>query len=315
MFVTIDRRFCGECSGSVFYGPNENEVIADLEKARDYLQSLKTVTPSALEDLRDMDINNVSRAGITSAVLHRLSADHREYPWHVVHLDEPRVVQTSFTVSIDSIENMIAEITSLPYKIIKIKMGFDGDEKLPAILKNLSGYLFRVDANGGWNVEKAEHMIYELHRAGITLIEQPTDVSLIAEWPHLKGRVPVELCVDEGLNELNDYERMAEFVDGINIKMAKSGGIMTALAIARRAQKDHRKVMLGCMVESSVAIASSVYMSSLADYFDLDGPLLLERDVAEGIRYIDDKVYVDETIIGGPKLNEKVLPNDIAGDH
>ena len=140
-------------------------------------------------------------------------------------------------------------------------------------------------------------------------------MKLIAEWPHLKGRAPVELFVDEGLNELEDYERLTEYVDGVNIKMAKSGGIMTATAIARRARKDHRKVMLGCMVESSIAISPAVYMSSLADYFDLDGPLLLERDVAEGIRYIDDKISVDETIIGGPKLNESAMQNDIVADN
>jgi len=298
----------------VSYGPNEKEVIADLEKARDCLDWQSDLAPATLEEIRDLEINNVSRAGIMTAILHRLSADRKKYPWQIIGLDEPRKLQTSFTVSIDTIENMIKQITTLPYKVVKIKMGFDGDEELPALLKNMTGYNFRVDANAGWELDKAERMIYELHRCGINLIEQPTDVKHIREWPHLKGHTSVELLVDEGLNKLEDYHRFAEYVDGVNIKMAKSGGIKTAVDIACQARKDHRKVMLGCMVESSVAIAPAVYMSSLADYFDLDGPLLLERDMAEGISYSDDKISVDETIIGGPKLREDIVHNETIAD-
>ena len=89
--------------------------------------------------------------------------------------------------------------------------------------------------------------------------------------------------------------------------MEKSGGIIEAVKIAQRARKAGRKIMLGCMVSSSVAIAQSLYMSSLADYYDLDGPQLLDEDIASGISYFKESIEVDQEIIGGPKLRREVF--------
>jgi L-alanine-DL-glutamate epimerase-like enolase superfamily enzyme len=89
--------------------------------------------------------------------------------------------------------------------------------------------------------------------------------------------------------------------------MEKCGGIVAGTDIARKARKEHKKVMLGCMVESSVGIAQSVYMSSLADYFDLDGPLLLQDDIASGIIYDKEAIAVDREIIGGPILKRELV--------
>ncbi|MEW5995280.1 MAG: enolase C-terminal domain-like protein, partial [Candidatus Zixiibacteriota bacterium] len=131
--------------------------------------------------------------------------------------------------------------------------------------------------------------------------------------PHLKGKnEQVELIMDEGLNSLRDYRRYAEFIDGVNIKMEKCGGILEGVRIAQQARTDNKKVMLGCMVESSVGIAQSIYMSSQADYFDLDGPLLLEDDIASGIRYDRESIEVDREIIGGPKLRREIVEKYIS---
>ena len=89
--------------------------------------------------------------------------------------------------------------------------------------------------------------------------------------------------------------------------MEKCGGIIEGIKTATQAHQDDKKVMLGCMVESSVGIAQSVYMSAHADYFDLDGPLLLEDDIASGIRYDRESIEVDREIIGGPKLKRDVV--------
>jgi L-alanine-DL-glutamate epimerase-like enolase superfamily enzyme len=151
-------------------------------------------------------------------------------------------------------------------------------------------------------------MIFHLARAGVTVIEQPTDISSVNEWPHLKGNnEQVELVLDEGVAVLQDYEEHKDNIDGVNIKMEKSGGILEAVKIARQARDDKNKVMLGCMVGSSVGIAQSIYMSSLADYHDLDGPQLLEDDIASGIKYERESIRVDREIIGGPKLKRDVI--------
>jgi L-alanine-DL-glutamate epimerase-like enolase superfamily enzyme len=204
---------------------------------------------------------------------------------------------------------MFEQITNSPYSAIKIKMGLGGDEVLMEKLKEVSGKSLRIDANGGWSPDKAEKMVFYAARLGINIIEQPTGVEHVREWKYIKKRANVHLFLDEGLNTIDDYLRYCDYIDGINIKMAKAGGIVEAVKLAKQAKKDHKMVMLGCMVESSVSIASSVYLSSLADLFDLDGPLLLESDIADGIKYDLDKISVDENIIGGPRI-KKAFQND-----
>ena len=179
---------------------------------------------------------------------------------------------------------------------------------LLAALVSIKNKEIRIDANGGWSCAKAEEMIHHLAGSNIKVVEQPTEESFIEEWPHLKGKnTDMELIMDEGLNNFNDYQRYADAIDGINIKMEKCGGILEGIKIAKQARQDNKKVMLGCMVESSVGIAQSIYMSSLAEYFDLDGPLLLEDDIARGIRFEKESIEVDREIIGGPKLKRDVV--------
>jgi len=156
-------------------------------------------------------------------------------------------------------------------------------------------------------------MIFHLSQKGVKVIEQPTDSKYINEWPHLKGKAKdIKLIMDEGLNDIKDYEKNASYIDGVNIKMEKSGGILEAIKIANRAQEDKKKIMLGCMVESSIGIAQSVYMSSMADYYDLDGPLLLQDDIALGINYDKESIKVDREIIGGPKIKRDVFEKYIS---
>jgi len=265
------------------------------------------ISASDLDELNEFDINPVSKAGLIGALLHKLSSAEKVYPWELLNLTEPADIRTSYTVSIDDPESMFDEIKSSPYPIIKIKMGFEQDEALLPRLKAVGGKLFRIDANGGWTPEKAERMIYSLNKLDVDVIEQPTGVEYMQDWKYIKGRSKINFIIDEGLNRLDDYFRYAEYVDGINIKMAKSGGIVEAQKIAARAKKDKLKVMLGCMLESSVGISQSVYLSSLADYFDLDAPLLLKEDVAEGICFQLEKISVDEDIIGGPRMKKEFL--------
>ncbi|MFH2036956.1 MAG: enolase C-terminal domain-like protein, partial [Candidatus Zixiibacteriota bacterium] len=132
-------------------------------------------------------------------------------------------------------------------------------------------------------------------------------IELISDWKYLARNSKLRIIVDEGLNTIEDYFKYADFVDGVNIKMAKSGGLFDAVKIARRVRKDKLKILLGCMVESSIGIAPAVYMADLADYFDLDGPLLLQNDIGEHINFNLDEISVDDNIIGGPKIRNEFL--------
>ena len=308
LLTVINNRYYGEASGSVHYGPSVEQIEADLTKGIGYLRQSEQITTHTLLEIAEYDISSVARSALMGMVLHFLSGESERYPWEILGLQTPVGIKSSFTIGIDDPSEMLKAIKDCNYPIIKVKLGFDGDLKVVEGLKDIIGKDIRVDANGGWDLGKAEEMIFYLSKQNVRIIEQPTDIDQITEWKHLKGRDSgVELFLDEGMSTLEDYDQVSEYVDGINIKMEKSGGILEAVRIAEKARKEKRKVMLGCMVESSVGIAQSVYMSSMADYCDLDGPQLLEQDIASGISYQKEQIQVDREIIGGPKLKRDVV--------
>jgi len=304
----LNNRYSGEAAPSVAYGPTDEELREDLEKGMDYIRGLDKVEIGTLEAIDHLPINPLARSALMGMTLNYLSGESRRYAWELLGLSTPLGIKSSFTISVDKSSDMIDAIRATDYPIVKIKMGHEEDVLLLDALEQVKGKEIRVDANGGWSCAKAEEMLYHLRRIGVRIIEQPTKIEFVDEWQHLKGKdSEVLLLADEGLNTINDYERIKSGIDGINIKLEKSGGILEGMRLANRARQDNKKVMLGCMVESSVGIAQAVYMSSLADYFDLDGPLLLEHDIARGIRYDRESIEVDREIIGGPKLKRDVL--------
>ena len=309
VFLTIlNNRYNGEASGSVYMGPSDDEIEREINKGLELLAGFKEIGVDTLQEVSQFDINPAARAALTAMILNYVSGESKRYPWEVLSLGTPVGVKSSFTVSVGHPREMIKAIKTCDYPIIKIKMGHEQDIMILDVLEQVPGKEIRVDANGGWSCAKAEEMIFHLSKKGVKIIEQPTAPDFVDEWPHLKSKSKdVELIIDEGLNDSSDYDRFAGRVDGINIKMEKCGGILEGIRLAEKAQSDKKKVMLGCMVESSVGIAQSVYMSSQADYFDLDGPLLLENDIADGIRYDRESIKVDREIIGGPKLKRGVI--------
>ena len=309
LITILNNRYGGEAAASVYYGPTITELEADLKKGIERLTKRGSLDLQVLEEIGAYDIHPIARSALIGMVLNYLSGESGRYPWEIVSLGAPVGIRNSITVSIGEPVEVIEAIRSSDRPIIKVKMGGQYDAEIVHALQDAAGGReVRVDANGGWTSAQAEEYIHHLANLGIRVVEQPTGPETIADWPHLKGKhEDVELILDEGLNTLQDYEKHSSHCDGINIKMEKSGGIIEAAKIARRAREDKKKVMLGCMVESSVGIAQSVYMSSLADYHDLDAPQLLEDDIAQGIIYDRDTIHVDREIIGGPSLKRDVV--------
>ena len=260
------------------------------------------------DEIRLAETSSFVKSAAVAAGLNYISGREKKYPWEILGLDEPPEIRTSYTIGIDSVDVMLGAIKECAYPLIKIKLGFEGEADLIRKLGDFPDRMFRVDANGAWSPGKAEEMMYYLDRDNVEIVEQPTSLEYIKEWKYLKGRSKFHLMLDEGLGNLDDYFRYADYINGVNIKMAKSGGIFDAVRLARQARKDKLKVMLGCMVESSIGIAPSVYISSLADYFDLDGPLLLEKDLSDDIIYVGNAISVSDEIIGGPVIKKEFLP-------
>jgi muconate cycloisomerase len=164
------------------------------------------------------------------------------------------------------------------------------------------GVKLRVDANGGWSVEGARQMIPYLANHGVDYVEQPLKEGQEDDLAHLRG-LPLPIFVDESCRFSSQIPRWAEEVDGINLKLMKCGGITEALRIVATARAFGLQTMIGCMGESSVAIAAGTAIGSLFDHIDLDSHLNLNPDPADGLQIVDGIVAPPERPGHGAELS------------
>jgi len=217
--------------------------------------------------------------------------------WKMWGLDASKAPLTSFTIGIDT-EEVVRQktIEAEPYKILKVKVGKDTDEMLIKTVRSISpNKPIRVDANEGWtDKEKAIKEIEWLVKQGIEFIEQPMPAHMMEETAWLRERSPIPLIADEAVKSGSDIPHLAEAFDGINIKLMKSGGLQEALRMIWMAKSLGMQIMIGCMIESSVAISAAAQLCSLIDYADLDGNLLISNDPFIGAKLIDGRIVAND---------------------
>ncbi len=196
---------------------------------------------------------------------------------------------TSFTIGIappDKIRQKVAEAETYP--VLKMKLGVAGDKtNLQALRSVAPSKPLRVDANEGWKTkEHALEMIEWLATDKfIQFVEQPMPAAApVRDWAWLKQRSPLPIFGDESYHLATDAARCAECFHGVNIKLAKAGGVSSGLAALRAARAAGLKTMLGCMIETSVLISAAAHLAELCDYLDLDGNALITNDPFLGVR-------------------------------
>jgi L-alanine-DL-glutamate epimerase-like enolase superfamily enzyme len=221
-------------------------------------------------------------------------------------LSKSKAPLTSFTIGIDSpdvITQKVAEAESYP--ILKVKLGTDHDKDIIAAVRRATKKRIRVDANEGWKTkELALERIKWLEQEGVEFVEQPMPASDLAGCTWLRERVNLPLIADENCVRLYDVPRLRDAFDGINIKLMKCGSLREAMRMIHTAKALGMKTMLGCMIESSIAITAAAHLSPLVDYADLDGNLLITNDPFEGVKVKEGKIVLsDEPGLG-------VIPRD-----
>ncbi len=214
----------------------------------------------------------------------------------------PNHAFTDYTVGLGTADEMIAKLKAKPRSLYKIKMASPDDIDLLRKLRNETDASFRVDANEGWKFDDAKKLIPELRKLGVTLVEQPLHRDEHEAMKELKASSPLPLYADESCILEQDVARCVEAFHGINIKLTKCGGITPALRMIQDARKNGLRVMMGSMCESSVGSAAIAHLAPALNEVDADGPLLLKEDVAEGLRYEGNYVYVSEAAGLGIRL-------------
>jgi L-Ala-D/L-Glu epimerase len=273
----------GEVTPSARYG----ETVALIE------QQLRVVR---LDDANLLDVKStlgrippVQRGAMCALdlALHDYAGKLLGVPAYVLFgLDPARAKMTSFTIGIASIEETLAKVREAAHMpILKVKLGAGHEiETIEAIRAIFRGAI-RVDANEGWTPEQAVELLRELARFDLEFCEQPVPAGHPEQLRFVRERSPIQILADEDSVVPDDVARLAGCVDGINVKLVKCGGMREAARMIGLARGHHLKVMIGCMIESSVLSTAAAHLTPLADYADIDGPLLIQDDPFEGVMY------------------------------
>lgn len=296
----------GEASPSQRYG----ETIETVQNFLNKVDLSKFNDPFNLEEILNyidsIEPGNTSaKAGIDIA-LHDLIGKLLKIPiYKLFGLNKEKTPITSFTIGIDEpnvIERKVKEAEEYP--ILKVKLGLENDEEIIRTIRKITDKLIRVDANEGWKTkELALEKIKWLQDEGVELVEQPMPANDIDSVAWLRDKVDIPIIADENCIRLYDVPTLGKAYDGINIKLMKSTGIREAIKMINTARAMNMKIMIGCMIESSVGITAGAQISPLVDFADLDGNLLITNDPFEGVKVKGGKLILpDEPGLGVKKL-------------
>jgi len=279
----------GEAAPASYYGQDAGGVAQALEEA-------EVGDPWDIEGTlaRNDQLPPSALAALDNA-MHDLAAKRLGVPvYRLLGLAKPEPV-SAYTLGIADRETTIADAQRLhEYPILKVKVGGWKDVETLRAVREAAGADLWVDANEAFSPEEATSVVEELKEIGVRMIEQPVRASA---GPEVLGRVteaasPVPVMADESSITARDVPALARYVSGVNVKLAKCGGIRSALKMIHTARAHGMLVMLGCMVETSLGISAAAHISGLVDFVDLDGAMLLADDPYSGPTYENGRILL-----------------------
>ncbi len=284
----------GECVPYPRYGESVDSVLSEIEAAR----------PAIEAGIGRVELGRTMRAGAArnalDCALWDLEAKRAGTPaWRQIGVDEPQPLVTAYTISLGEPEAMAAQTALHAHRaLLKVKVGTADDaSRIRAVRAAAPDAQIILDANEGWTEETLARHLAICAEAGIALVEQPLPAGSDDALRNVERKVLV--CADESVHLGADLAALADRYDAINIKLDKAGGLTEALSMRDEARRLGLKVMVGCMVGSSLAMAPAVLLAQGADFVDLDGPLLLAQDRDPALRYEGSLVFPPKASLWG----------------
>ena len=197
---------------------------------------------------------------------------------------------TDYTIGIASIEKMVAKMKELPWTIYKIKLGTQEDIEIVTELRKHTDAIFRIDANCGWGVEETISNSIALKKLGVEFLEQPMKADNWEAHKEVYKHSALPIIADESCIIESDVAKCHNHFHGVNVKLVKCGGLTPGKRMLEEAKKLGLKTMVGCMTESTVGISAIAHLLPLLDYVDMDGALLLDKDIATGVTITYGKI-------------------------
>lgn len=289
----------GEAGPNVRYDETPESTVALIQKATPLLEKANPWEFVQLGlDIKDLVPGQTAgKCAIDIALMDWIGKALNVPLYKLWGLDPTKAPLTSFTIGIDTAE-VVKQKTreAAPYKILKIKVGGPNDEEMINTVRSVApDKPIRVDANEGWkDKEVAIKKIEWMAKNGVEFVEQPMPAHMSEETRWIRDRVDIPIIADEAVKTASDIPKLAEAYDGINIKLMKAGGLQEALRMIWLAKSLGMKIMIGCMIESSVGISAAAQLCSLIDYADLDGNLLIANDPFKGVIFRDGRQYTTD---------------------
>lgn len=271
----------GECVPYARYGESCQSVIDQIKEITPLVEGGLT----RLELLQKMPAG-AARNGIDSALWDIEAKTSNQPPSVIADIGVLKPVLSCFTISLDTPLKMTDDaLQSQYYPLLKLKLGGGLENDMQAmrmVRAALPLHRLVVDANEAWTEGTLFPLLDIALECNIELVEQPLPVDMDSMLASFES--PVPLCADESFHTIDDLETIAQKYQAINIKTDKTGGLTHALAVLIAAQNLKLRIMIGCMVSTSLAMAPAFVLTQAADWVDLDGPLLLLKDREHGLR-------------------------------
>jgi L-alanine-DL-glutamate epimerase-like enolase superfamily enzyme len=279
----------GESAAVAYHGESQAGVMAYLAGlAGTESDPARFDDPFLIEDLLNkLPVGSRAARAAIDIALHDLWGQRLGQPlYRLFGLNPTLIPETSFTIAMDEPAKMAEQARQSNMPIIKIKLGSQDDEAIVAAIRAATQARLRVDANSGWSREQAANIIPRLAQYNLEFVEQPLPMGDIEglRWLHAQ-RLGVPVFADENIKSAKDVAAHAGAVDGVVIKLMKTGGLREALRAISTARALNMQVMIGCMIETSLGVTAAAHLAALCDFADLDGPLLIKNDPFVGVQY------------------------------
>ncbi len=301
VFVRIEKDGIvgyGEAAPNIRYGEDAKTTEKKILHTAKALSQQDLFKYTQVRQLLDEQISaqNCAKAALDIALMDWVAKSLNVPLYKMLGLDADKTPRTSYSIGIDEID-VIKQKTKQAenYPILKIKVGTQNDREIIDAIRSVTDKPLRIDANEGWkNKEIAVKEAEWMKSRGVEFIEQPMPAKMIEETAWIRQRVDIPLVADEAVLTAADIPLLVGAYEGINIKLMKAGGIQEALKMIHVARAVNLKVMLGCMIESSIAITAAAHLSPMVDWADLDGNLLIRNDPFCGVKVSDGRLILNQ---------------------
>ena len=292
----------GEVHEDSFYGITVEDIYNQLDRCRDKIDHYALADPVAFWNFLQpmLQRKTFAQSAIDCAAYDLWGKMWNRPLWKLWGLTRNTRPDSSRSLGIDSLERLDERFAETPdWSLYRIKLGSRRDAETLRFLRDKTTAPFLVDVNGGWTLDKSLSMIEPMKQYGVQLLEQPLNAHDFEGMAKLKKAMKRKGCdipifADEAWRTVDDFERCAEVYDGVNIKLAKCGGLTPVRDVIEKARKLGLKVAGANTVESAIGASAMAQIAPLLDYVGVDGPLLIDKKIGSGIRLERGRILYPE---------------------